>query len=204
MQRLIEQYPLQRGSHPSREDGMCAMEMVAWLSGEAHSDEPDCACPVISALVRACNDAMTDHNRNCYLRPLVPQLVHTRANATVERLRGFLAIDFLVRWLLPRWLDRHARRDEAKLLRDLQPIEQLRHVRAAARVITTYAGEQRAAQWVLDRALEGAPAQRYIAGVVQLARALNDGQTWSEMAQLAQRLAGTRIPARARVMISRP
>ena len=93
MQRLIEQYPLQRGSHPHRDDGMCAMEMVAWLAGEAHSDEPECACPVIASLVRACNDSMSDPARNRYLRPLVPQLVQTRADRRVEQARGMLAID---------------------------------------------------------------------------------------------------------------
>jgi hypothetical protein len=193
MHRLIEQYPLQRGSHPSRDDGMCAMEMVAWLAGEAHSDEPECACPVVSALVRACNDAMSDPSRKRYLRPLVPQLVHTRANATVERLRGLLAIDCLVRRLLPRWLERHHRGEEASLLRHMRPIERMSHVRAASRMITTYADDPRAAQWVLERALDGTPAERYVAGVVQLARALNDGDTWAEMASLAGRMAAARI-----------
>ena len=163
MHRLIEQYPLQRGSHPSRDDGMCAMEMVAWLAGEAHSDEPRCACPVVSALVRACNDAMSDPSRKRYLRPLVPQLVHTRANATVERLRGLLAIDCLVRRLLPRWLERHHRGQEASLLRHMRPIERMSHVRAASQMITAYADDPRAAQWVLERALDGTPAERYVA-----------------------------------------
>lgn len=169
------------------------MEMVSWLAGEAHSDEPDCACPVLAALVRACNDAMSDPSRNEFLRPLVPQLVHTRATATVERMRGILAIDCLVRWLMPRWLERHHRRDEARLLREMPPIERMSHVRAATRVITTYAGDHRATQWVLDRSLEGAPPARYVAGVVQLARALNDRDTWREMAALAARMAAARI-----------
>lgn len=194
MHRLIEQYPLQRGSHPSRDDGMCAMEMVAWLAGEAHSDEPECACPVMAALVRACNDSMSDQARNQYLRPLVPQLVHTRATATVERLRGILAIDCLVRRLLPKWLERHHRREEAQLLRDMRRIERVSHIRAATRVITTYAGDHRAAQWVLDRALEGVPPARYVAGIVQLARALNDSDTWREMSELATRMAAARVP----------
>ncbi|HEB51942.1 MAG TPA: hypothetical protein ENI87_01675, partial [bacterium] len=133
MQRLIEHYPLQRGAHPSRDDGMCAMEMVAWLAGEAHSDEPECACPVLAALVRACNDAMTDHARNRYLRPLVPLLVNTRASAAIERVRGMLVVDFLVRTLLPRDLRLRGRVDEARLLAELPPITRLEHVRVAAR-----------------------------------------------------------------------
>ncbi|MCK5945532.1 MAG: hypothetical protein KAI24_26315 [Planctomycetes bacterium] len=188
MQRLIEQYPLQRGSHPSRDDGMCAMEMVAWLAGEAHSDEPQCACPVLAAMVRACNDVMSDEARNQHLRPLVPQLVHSRRTAAVERARGLIAIDFMVRGLLPRWLERRGRRDDAQVLRQLAPIERLEDVRAARRVLDAFVPQQRAAFWVIDRALEGQPAPRYVAGVVQLARSLNLGGVWAEMAALAERM----------------
>jgi hypothetical protein len=34
---------LKQGSHTAREYGMCAMEAVAWLAGEPHSDTPTCA-----------------------------------------------------------------------------------------------------------------------------------------------------------------
>ena len=195
MQRLIEQLPLQRGSHPSRDDGMCAMEMVAWLAGEAHSDEPECACPVLAAMVRACNDAMTDQLRNVHLRPLVPQLVNSRRSVAVERARGLLAVDCMVRDLLTTWLLRHARQEEAVLLRELPPIERLEDVRTARRAIQTFAKDQRAAEWVLDRALEGVPAPRYVAGVVQVARALNDGETWAKMAALAERMVTAEVTA---------
>ena len=84
MRRLIDRIPLQRGSHPTRDDGMCAMEMVSWLAGEAHSDEPECACPVLAALVRACNDAMSDQQRAEHLRPLVPMLVNSRGSVATE------------------------------------------------------------------------------------------------------------------------
>lgn len=172
---------------------MCAMEMVAWLAGEAHSDEPECACPVMAALVRACNDAMTDHARNVHLRPLVPLLVNSRRTAAVERARGLVAIDGMVRTLLPSWLARHGRHEEATLLRELAPIERLEDVRTAQRAIATFARDQRAARWVLDRALEGVPAPRYVAGVVQVARALNDGASWAEMATLAERMVAARV-----------
>jgi hypothetical protein len=169
------------------------MEMVAWLAGEAHSDEPDCTCSVLAPLVRACNDAMSEYLRNHYLRPLLPQLIHTRASATVERLRGMMVVDCLVRELLPRWLDRHYRGVEAELLRGIPPIRNLSHVRAATRVITTYADDHRAAQWVLARAIEGAAPARYVAGVVQLARTLNDSDTWATMVALMERMAAVRI-----------
>ena len=193
MQRLIEHYPLQRGAHPSRDDGMCAMEMVAWLAGEAHSDEPECACPVLAALVRACNDAMTDHARNRYLRPLVPLLVNTRASAAIERVRGMLVVDFLVRTLLPRDLRLRGRADEARLLAELPPITRLEHVRVAARATAAFAREQRAAHWVLDRALEGMPPARFVAGVVQVVRARHGAGSWAELVALIERMVAARL-----------
>ena len=91
MIRIQDQFPLRRGAHDRRDDGMCAMEMVAWLAGEAHSDEPRCACPVIASYVRALNDLLPDDGaRTRLLRPLVPKFVNTRGNAQDERRRGFV------------------------------------------------------------------------------------------------------------------
>lgn len=164
---------------------MCAMEMVAWLAGEPHSDEPSCSCPVLGAFVRACNDSMDDEQRNRLLKPLVPFLLDSRRTAAVERARGLVAVDHLVRTLLPNWLRRQRRLEEAQLLFDLPPIRRLEDVRAALRAVEHFARSQHAAVWVLQRALEGTPPARYVAGVVQVARALGDGATWAKMASLA-------------------
>jgi hypothetical protein len=193
----IDQVPLRAGAHPSRDDGVCAMEMVAWIAGEPHSDEPSCACPVIGAVVRACNDAMSDDARNRYLRPLVPTLVGTRATAAVERERGFVVVDVLVRVLLPKKLRREQRAAEADLLADLPPITRLEHVRTALRAVEHFALRQHAVKWVLQRAADGVPPARYVAGAVQLARSLHDGDTWAAMAALVERMAATTTPAAA-------
>lgn len=193
MHRSIEQVPLQRGAHPTRDAGMCAMEMVAWLAGEPHSDEPSCACPVLGAFVRACNDSMDDEQRNRLLRPLVPFLLDSRRTAAVERARGLVAVDHLVRTLLPNWLRRQRRLEEAQLLFDLPPIRRLEDVRAALRAVEHFARSQHAAVWVLQRALEGTPPARYVAGVVQVARALGDGATWAKMATLVGAMLGAEL-----------
>ena len=39
-------------NHKAREDGMCALEAVAWLAGEPHTDHPKCVSQVIGAFVR--------------------------------------------------------------------------------------------------------------------------------------------------------
>lgn len=167
---------------------MCAMEMVAWLADEPHSDEPSCACPVIGAFVRACNDSMNDEQRNRLLRPLVPYLVDSRRTAAVERARGYLVVDELARNLLPAWLRRHRRAAEAQLLADLPPVQRLDDVRTALRAVEHFARDQHATVWVLQRALEGTPPARYVAGAVQVARALNDGAAWEATARMVARM----------------
>lgn len=198
MQRLIDQHPLQRGAHPTRGDGMCAMEMVAWLAGEPHSDEPTCSCPVLAAFVRACNDAMSDAARNTYLRPLVPRLVNSRGSAATERHRGLVVVDALVRRLLPAWLRRHHRHDEATLLAALPPVEGLEDVRASLRALECFVPDHHAARWVVQRALDGLPPARFVAGAVQVARALNDAQTWTVVVEIVEQmvLAGRAQPPR--------
>jgi hypothetical protein len=39
---MIINYTLRHGSHESPQDGLCAMEWVAYLAGEKHSDYPSC------------------------------------------------------------------------------------------------------------------------------------------------------------------
>ncbi|MBL8753023.1 MAG: hypothetical protein JNK15_06935 [Planctomycetes bacterium] len=195
MQRLIDQHPLQRGSHPDRGAGMCAMEMVAWLAGEPHSDEPRCACPVLGAFVRACNDAMSDEARNRHLRPQVPQLVNTRATVAIERRRGFVVLDGLVRVLVPKALRRDRLFAEADLLSGFAPVVDLEGVRTARRAIEHYGRRQHAAQWVLNRAAEGLPPQRFVAGVVTVARQVHDAATWPLLATWIERMAAIGIVA---------
>jgi hypothetical protein len=194
-QRLIEQHPLRRGAHPTREHGMCTMEMVAWLAGEEHSDEPRCSCPVIAAFVRAVNDSLHDEARNRLLRPLVPKIINTRATAAVERVRGLVVVDTLVRQLVPVWLQRHHRHDEANLVAALQPLHDTEALRAAARALEHFGRDQHAARWVLQRALDGMPPARYVAGAVQVARALNDAPTWATMVAVAEAMARVGRPS---------
>ena len=194
MSHPLEQFSLAAGAHTTRDHGMCAMEMVAWLAGEPHSDEPQCACPVLGALVRACNDTMSDAQRNRYLRPLVPRFVGTRASAAVERVRGMLVVDALVRTLLPLRLRRDGRADEARLLAELPPITRLEQVRSALRAVEHFALRQHATQWVLARAVDGTPAARFVAGAVQVAKSLNDPAAWTAMVALLERMVDA-VPA---------
>lgn len=173
---------------------MCAMEMVAWLAGEPHSDEPRCACPVLAAFVRAVNDSLGDEQRNRLLRPLVPQLVNTRASAAVERQRGLLVLDVMVRQLVPAWLRRHRRHEEANLLAGLPVVASADSLQAARRAVEHYGRDVHAALWVLHRASEGAAPARFVAGAVQVARSLNDASTWSIVRDLVVAMAALGRP----------
>lgn len=120
----LSQITLRHGSHPTREDGVCAMEAVAWLAGEEHSDAPACACPVITRLIVSWNDSLQeDADRNRLLKPLLPLIVGTRASPAVEQHRSYTALDWLVRTYTPAWLDlTDALSGHAATLRALNPI----------------------------------------------------------------------------------
>ncbi len=79
--RQIRQLPgsfeLQPGFHGAPEDGLCALEAVAWLAGLPHSDQPACVCEVLATLLRSTNDHMPHFQRQ-RLIPFLPRLIDTR------------------------------------------------------------------------------------------------------------------------------
>lgn len=79
--------PLKPGEHASPEDGLCAMEMVAFIERLPHSDRPACTCPVLATVTQWVNDTLPDGQRERRLLPLLPRLVGTVA-PEFERLRA--------------------------------------------------------------------------------------------------------------------
>lgn len=119
----LDRLLLKSGSHSDRSNGLCAMEVVAWMAGEPHSDQPVCACPVIGAFMRAWNDAIPDDTRRTeLLKPFLPRLVGTKSSAAVEQTRADLALDWLVRVQTPVWLDLAKLHEDAAALRALTPL----------------------------------------------------------------------------------
>jgi hypothetical protein len=187
--RTVQSFPLQRGGHPDPGSGMCAMEMVAWLAGEAHSDEPACACPVLAAVVRCLNDAVGDAEREGLLRPLLPLLVHTRGGADLEAARAWLVADRVARAFAPATLrDRGVASDAESALRALPP---LRAAAGAARALAHLQHPQvRAARWVVQRAADAHLAPRlWVAGVVWAARDLGGAKAFAAVAHLVRAMA---------------
>jgi hypothetical protein len=159
---------LKAGSH-SPDSTFCVMEAVAFVAGEAWSDHPQCACPVISAFLRSWNDGLpSDAERNRLLKELIPSLVGTR-NQAVERKRSLMAADWLIRTHTPAWLRLAGLIAQAERLEALPeitdmaqypslkgPIEAVRQDAYAAGAAAWAAAG--AAAWAAARAAAGAAA----------------------------------------------
>lgn len=84
----LDAITLRHGAHNTRDDGVCALEAVAWLAGEEHSDRPGCVCPVVAAFVRVWNDALpSDGDRDRLLKPLLPAMVGTASTPEAPAVR---------------------------------------------------------------------------------------------------------------------
>jgi hypothetical protein len=140
---------LGKGSHPA-DDGMCAMEAVAYVAGEPHSDHPTCACPIIRAFIIRWNDDLPDdESRTRLLKPLVKKIVGTRTTKAVELTRVMLCVDWLVREWTPTFLRlTPSLVSHAESLETLKPIQQWTDLEAALEKISA-AG---AAAWAAARA----------------------------------------------------
>ena len=78
----LDTLDLQNGSHSKAEFGrqMCVMEAAAWISGEGHTDQPQCVSPVLTAYMIRLNDRW-DHDKRQTLKPYIPRLIGIAAIA---------------------------------------------------------------------------------------------------------------------------
>ena len=146
---------LAEGAHADRSNGLCVMEAVAWFAGEPHTDHPACVSPLLSEFGRSLNDALPDSKRQL-LKPLIPLLPGTAGDGQDE-MRGYLALDWLIRTWTPTWLDLAGLSEEAAALRDLQRITDLAAAQNAGPVVRN-AREKSAAAWDAAGAAAGAAA----------------------------------------------
>jgi hypothetical protein len=109
-------YFVSKGNHPSRGAGMCAMEWVAYLAGESHTDSPVCVSPVLTRFCIAFNDRLPDAERQ-KLRPYLARTIGTRFDGLDEERR-----QMCTQWLLaclPDLFDRAGLEGTASKLRAL-------------------------------------------------------------------------------------
>ncbi|MBT2587921.1 hypothetical protein J7I86_19110, partial [Arthrobacter sp. ISL-95] len=130
----LPEITLDKGSHYGGfESGHCAMEVVAWLAGEGHTDAPQCASKVLRAMTIGLNDAW-DQEKRQQLVPLLPSMIGTSDDGQDER-RSYLALDWLIRTYTPAWLELAGHTSEAQALRDLRRIVDIATTAAAAPVV---------------------------------------------------------------------
>jgi hypothetical protein len=146
LQTRISSITLRSGAHRTAEQGMCAMEAVAWLKGEPFSDRPQCTCPVIAAFVRRWNDRLpSDNERTRLLGPLLASLLDTRGSLALARRRAFVAADWCVRQSTPMLLRALGREAQATALESCAPLVEVASSRAAREVSVLVRDEMLAA-----------------------------------------------------------
>ena len=88
-------HTLSKGQHKTREDGMCAMEFVAHLGGEEHSDRPKCVDPALRRFVIGLNDNLPDDLRQ-QLRPYLARMIGTAGDGRTEE-RLYMLAEWTIR-----------------------------------------------------------------------------------------------------------
>ena len=112
----LEAVRLGRGAHDSFTNGAGVMEAVSYVAGEPFSDHPQCASPVLSALLRSWNDCLDDDARQ-RLKPYVARLVGTAGSEHDEVLRREMLWEWVLSTLVPRWLETAGMHAEAEHVR---------------------------------------------------------------------------------------
>jgi hypothetical protein len=155
LRELAEIVRLKRGRHRHPTDGVCAMELVAWMAGEKHTDRPWSASPVIAEFTRSLNDALDGAQRQ-RLGALAARMVGSRGTPVQELARVQLLWDWMITTSLPAWLDAAGRDDlAANVARGRAPAlgNAIVAIGAHAHVQTRPAGDHRTAADV-TRALD--------------------------------------------------
>ena len=99
----MSDYKLSHGSHETASEGRCAMEWVAYLAGEPHTDQPVCVSPVLRSFGISLNDSWDDEQRQ-KLRPYLARCIGTAGDGRDQE-RGWLAMDWLIREFTPAFLE---------------------------------------------------------------------------------------------------
>jgi len=153
--------------HASRDDGLCAMELTAWLAGESHSDHPRCASEILAAYVRRLNDNMPDDERQ-RLVPFAARLIGTAGNEAQEVERAVSLAWHAVRVLAPAALRASSRsKRRAATARALERQADLFKAWTKCESVRDRLARQEGGEWspavfAVHRALEAARAAAYL------------------------------------------
>jgi hypothetical protein len=126
---MHDRYQLAVGPHRRPGGARCAMEWVAHLAGEEHTDTPTSVSPVLAAFARSRNDALDDAPRQ-RLRPYLARTIGSAGDGLDER-RAWQCADWLVRTCVPALLEHAGLEDEALALWRSDPVRDERSARNA-------------------------------------------------------------------------
>jgi hypothetical protein len=142
---------LAKGSHPGDPGAnaeRCLFEWYNWLTRHQHTDDrPPGVSPVLHRFGMSLNDALPDDTRQQLVRYLpngVDRLGGTEGDGKDE-VRGYLALDWLVRAYLPAWLDLAGLAGESSALRGLAPVRHMEAASAAGPVVRAASAKANAA-----------------------------------------------------------
>jgi hypothetical protein len=181
---MIIDYTLRPGSHESRQDGLCAMEWIAYLAGEKHSDYPSCVDLALRGFAIGLNDNLPDDLRQ-QLRPYLARMIGTADDGRSEE-RRYAVADWAIHVAAAHAHVRVGRNDLAEKLRAIPEVRDVISALEAGRVARGVAhphDQADAANAAADAAAHAADA----AGTARAARAATDA---AKAAAAAARLEG--------------
>ena len=167
-----EHLMIHKGAHQHREEGMCVMELVAYLAGEPHTATPACACPIMTRVAQVLNDgAPNDETRTRVLRPYVGRLAASRADPHIEARRVWALVDLSVRTIAADAMEMADLPIPAATLRALAPIDTIARAKAARAAALVAAGAARVAwaSWAAEAAEAAARAAAWAARAAEAA-----------------------------------
>jgi hypothetical protein len=137
MGTMPDDYRLSAGPHRRPGTGRCAMEWVAHLAGEQHTDAPRSVSPVLAAFARSFNDSLGDVERQ-RLRPYLARMIGTAGDG-FDDARAWRCTDWLVRTGAPALLELAGLVDSAAELRSLRRVRDSASARAAVEPVVAVA-----------------------------------------------------------------
>ena len=150
---------LESGGHTSRADGVCVMELAAWIAGREHTDRPPCVSPAIGSFLRSWNDSLADEPRQM-LKPYAAKVLNTATTKADEEARAWMATDWLAREFAPAFLRLAGLIEHAEKLERLAALANDKSARAAQPTIDAAESAARsAARSAAESAAESAADQ---------------------------------------------
>jgi hypothetical protein len=118
-------------------------EMTDWLEDRPRN-QPACVCPVIANFLLAWKNAARDNGKSVAMEELVDLSIGTIGNDELENRRAFMCMDWMIRQVIPTWLDvamEQQYRTAAIALRASPKIESFEALKKIAPILEMIDGE---------------------------------------------------------------